>query len=144
MNAMIVRRADQEPFKQARILVVDDVHDHGMLIAARLRHMGHTVFVEDSGARAIRIAESVRFDLAFINYQMPGMDGFEVSLRLNALGLTFPIVITTSTPDAAAARSDGFGIAEIIRFPISHEALSRFLERRGRNSRPAIPNLGVL
>lgn len=67
-----------------RILVVDDLRDNADSLAILLRSMGHEVQVSYEGEEAIRIAEQIRPDLAFIDLGMPKIDGYEVCRRIRA------------------------------------------------------------
>jgi CheY-like chemotaxis protein len=40
------------------------------------------------------------FDLAILDFQMPGLNGRELFLRMRALGARFPIVLLTGCPEA--------------------------------------------
>jgi signal transduction histidine kinase/CheY-like chemotaxis protein len=65
-----------------RVLVVDDNVDAAQTLAACLRLDGHRVESALDGEAALRIAEVLRPDVAFIDLNMPRMDGAEVARRL--------------------------------------------------------------
>jgi signal transduction histidine kinase/ActR/RegA family two-component response regulator len=67
-----------------RILVVDDNPDAAYTLAELLRIEGHQVETALDGATALRIAEAQRPEVAFIDLNMPGMDGIELARRLRA------------------------------------------------------------
>ena len=47
-----------------------------------MRHDGHAVETARDGASALRAAERLRPDVAFIDLNMPEMDGYELAKRL--------------------------------------------------------------
>ncbi len=68
--------------ERKRVLVVDDNVDAAQTLAACLRMDGHRVESALDGEAALRIAEVLRPDVAFIDLNMPRMDGAEVARRL--------------------------------------------------------------
>ena len=65
-----------------RVLVVDDNVDAAQTLAEYLRLEGHRVESALDGESALRIAEMLHPEVAFIDLNMPGMDGTEVARRL--------------------------------------------------------------
>jgi CheY-like chemotaxis protein len=64
---------------RAAIFVVDDHRDSAEAVAAVLRHAGHDVSVETSGARAAAIMLSdAQFDVTFLDLLMPDVSGGEI------------------------------------------------------------------
>jgi two-component system sensor histidine kinase/response regulator len=88
-----------------RLLVVDDHDDARDVIAAMLQAMGFdTESVADGPAalRRLRAAqdEGRPFDMALLDWQMPGMDGLETAHRIHALGLDrAPLLLMVTAHD---------------------------------------------
>ena len=96
-----------------RVLVVDDNVDAAQSLAAYLRLEGHRVESALDGEAALRIAEVLRPDVAFIDLNMPRMDGAEVArrLRLTPWGRTARLVALTGMGlpgDITRTREAGF------------------------------------
>jgi len=96
-----------------RILVVDDNVDAAQSLAAYLRLEGHRVESALDGEAALRIAEVLRPDVAFIDLNMPRMDGAEVArrLRLTPWGRTARLIALTGMGqpgDITRTREAGF------------------------------------
>ena len=70
------------PAVRRRVLVVDDNIDAAQTLAEYLRLEGHRVESALDGESALRIAEILHPEVAFIDLDMPGMDGTEVARRL--------------------------------------------------------------
>lgn len=66
------------------ILVVDDIELNRRIITDRFSRLGHSITVAEDAAQAISVlertlSENKTFDLAFLDYQMPGMDGLALA-----------------------------------------------------------------
>ncbi len=75
---------------QLSILVVEDNPINQLYLKTLLVRKGYTVRIAEDGAEAIKqfadsIEEGDRFDLIFMDLQMPGTDGFEAASRIRAL-----------------------------------------------------------
>lgn len=101
------------PTRKSRVLVVDDNADAANSLAALLRIDGHQVETALGGEDALRAAETLHPDIAFIDLNMPQMDGFELVRRLRAapFGINTRLVAVTGMGqemDVARTRQAGF------------------------------------
>lgn len=79
-----------------RILIVDDYRPFAQSLSVMLQPM-HEVRIAGSGADALRIAQTERFDTAFVDLKLPDMTGVELCAALHAKAIHFPrgvVVIT--------------------------------------------------
>jgi CheY-like chemotaxis protein len=99
-----------------RILVVEDNPVNRAVASRQLRKLGYRVEVVSTGSEALARIGTEHFDLALMDCQMPGMDGFETTRAIRAMespGTRLPIVALTAdaTPEdrarCAAAGMDG-------------------------------------
>ena len=67
------------------LLVVDDDRANCAVISQVLTGMGYTVDVANDGPSALELVEQNDYDLALLDYQMPGMDGVELFQRIREL-----------------------------------------------------------
>jgi CheY-like chemotaxis protein len=67
-----------------RVLVVDDNEDAARTLADLLAAQGHQVTVHLGGANGFAAAEANPPDVAFLDLNMPGIDGFELARRIRA------------------------------------------------------------
>jgi PAS domain S-box-containing protein len=65
-----------------RILLAEDNVINQILAARLLEKRGHSVVVAPDGPQALAALDREPFDLVFMDVQMPGMDGFEVTKAL--------------------------------------------------------------
>src|SRR5579863_752572 len=77
-----------------RILCVDDDVLGTHMRAEILKEHGYSVVVFHSPLEATRCDLSM-FDLAILDFEMPGLNGRELFLRIRATGVGFPIVLLT-------------------------------------------------
>ncbi len=85
----------------ARILVAEDTAATQKLLRILLEGCGCQVDMVETGCAAIQAAENKAYDLIFMDYHMPEMNGFEASTHLRARGLKTPIVALTARSDIA-------------------------------------------
>ena len=76
-----------EGLANLQVLVVDDNPTARQVLSEMAASLGWRVEVADSGAQAVamsrrRAEEGQPYDVAFIDWQMPGMDGWETGLRM--------------------------------------------------------------
>jgi CheY-like chemotaxis protein len=84
------------------ILVVDDHPSFRATARAMLECEGFVVVGEaEDGESAIRAAEELKPDVVLLDVQLPDMDGFEVTRRLQAVNGTAPRIVLTSSRDGA-------------------------------------------
>jgi signal transduction histidine kinase/CheY-like chemotaxis protein len=111
-----------------RVLVVDDNVDAAQTLAQYLRLTGHRVESALDGEAALRIAEVLHPDVAFIDLNMPRMDGAEVArrLRLTPWGRKARLVALTGMGQQADIdRTREAGFDEHITKPADLQRLSR-------------------
>jgi signal transduction histidine kinase len=83
-----------------RVLLAEDNVVNQRLAVRLLEKMGHNVRVTATGREALQAIEGDGFDLAFIDVQMPEMDGFEVTAKVRTRelqgGVRLPIIAMTA------------------------------------------------
>ena len=125
----------------AKILVVDDIAANVKLLQARLSAEYYEVVTAFNGADALAICAQGGIDLVLLDIMMPGMDGFEVCMRLKSEASTrhIPVVMVTAL-DQPADRLRGLtaGADDFLTKPVSSAQLAATIERwTGRRTAPA-------
>jgi excisionase family DNA binding protein len=115
---------------QPTVLVVDDDEDLQTTFKQFLKKSGFGRIVVGTGEKAISYAEKQKFDLVFLDLQLPDMSGDEVYLRLKDLHPDLPIVIITGYPSSSMLNKIlQCGPVTVIKKPIDFEQLNRTLKQ---------------
>jgi signal transduction histidine kinase/CheY-like chemotaxis protein len=123
--ALITRHSLREAARKLRILVAEDNPVNQVVIIRALQRMGHTPTLAHNGKVALALASTEKFDLAFMDVQMPEMDGLAATAAIRKgekhSGLHLPIFAMTAhamkgdRERCIAAGMDGY-IAKPVRF----------------------------
>ena len=73
--ALVTRHTLRESARKLRILVAEDNAVNQAVIMRVLQKMGHTPVLAQNGREALALALREKFDVAFMDVQMPEMDG---------------------------------------------------------------------
>lgn len=94
-----------ESSRKANILVVDDELYIGDLIRDSLKDQGHNVTVLSNGEEAIDKFKEHHFDIAFIDYMLPGCTGLEVIKSIRGYNPHTSLVLITGSVNSAVAEA---------------------------------------
>jgi CheY-like chemotaxis protein len=112
----------------ARVLVIDDHTDGRESLGLLLSLLGHRVDLAAGGDEGVRLALASRPDVALVDINMPGVDGYEVARRLRRVlkrGIT--LIAHTAigpAPPERSVREAGFD-AWLVKPVDPEELLSR-------------------
>lgn len=84
------------------ILVIDDSHFSREAISMALVKVGFCVDIAENGKDGIKLASQKLFDVALVDFEMPGMQGPEVLRKLRALGPKAPTLLIMLTSRTGA------------------------------------------
>jgi two-component system, sensor histidine kinase and response regulator len=128
-----------------RVLVVDDNQVNQLLVKRLLEKRGHRAVVVTNGQHALDTLKNEKFDLVFMDMQMPEMDGLEATaaIRANEKGGAFHqtvIALTANAMKGDRERCLAGGMDGYLSKPIRLQELDELLEfqlARHRNARDA-------
>lgn len=89
-----------------KILLVDDTRTERVIMAARLKKMGHEIVIGENGKQAVELYFEQRPDLVLLDVMMPIMDGFEAARQMRRIVDDWVPIIFLS------ARTDSENIAQ--------------------------------
>ncbi len=118
------------PAAPLRILIVDDETIVRDSLAAWFRQDGHKVDVAEGGKEALHLVGAGRYDMAFLDIKMPGMDGLELQERLVAADPELSIVLMTAYASVdTAVKAMKNGAYDYIVKPFDPDDLSMLVKR---------------
>jgi two-component system sensor histidine kinase/response regulator len=120
-----------------RALVVDDNEVARAVITGMLRTLSLDVTSVSSGEAAVTATREAAsagkpFDLLYVDWRMPGIDGVETAARIQALGLQQPpiaIMVTAFDRDELLRRADLAAFADVLVKPVSARDLQQVAVR---------------
>ncbi len=113
-----------------RVLLVDDETDFLESTAKALRRRGFETTTASGGKAALEFARSRRFDVAFLDVKMPGMDGHQLFYALHDALPEMRIVMLTGHGDLQKAFELGKnGLFTYLAKPVETDDLVRTLMR---------------
>jgi two-component system sensor histidine kinase/response regulator len=121
----------QPDLRGRRVLVVDDNENARAVLNDLLGAMTFVVAEADSGAAAV---ESVRqaatagtpYEIIFIDWRMPGMDGIQAAQEIRALGLSPPphlVMVTAYGREEVIKEASAAGIEDVLIKPVNASIL---------------------
>lgn len=125
------------------MLVAEDNGVNQWVIKSHLARLGAIVTMAENGEQAVAAATSARFDVIFMDCQMPLMDGFEATGRIRAWGAqtsqtSIPIIALNALAGdreaCLAAAMSGY-----LTKPVTAIDLARVLEQAAPEDRPSAP-----
>jgi CheY-like chemotaxis protein len=128
---------------------VDDTPAVLNLIAVVLEYQGFTVLTADNGQDALITFTSQPVDAVVLDYDMPGMNGVQVALRMKQLKPHVPILLFTAEPavlrgqeavDVVLGKGEGVkAVAAILRRAINPRGMPPLATRRSRRYPVGMP-----
>jgi len=135
----ITAAAEEGVLPGARVLVVEDHEVNRQLFKTILEKLGHRVTLAGDGLKAVEAAERERFDLIFMDIQMPNMNGYDATRKLREMGVQTPIIaVTASALQEEQKRALAAGMNHCLTKPFKKKDLVPVLDRwlPGTSSRP--------
>jgi len=114
-----------------RVLVVDDNESARLVLADLLGNMGFKIDQADSGKAAISAvdraeAQGIPYEIVFLDWQMPGMDGNETARQLRDLPLSHMphiMMVTAYGREEVIKGAEEAGIEDVLIKPVSASVL---------------------
>ena len=116
----------------ARILIVDDTPTNTFLAKALLKNTQIKVDTASSGRECLELAKNNHYDIIFIDYRMPEMDGIETVAALkkdHICGSTPLVMMTAESEDDAREFFLGHGLNDYISKPLDPKAYEAMIRR---------------
>ncbi|WP_181248473.1 tetratricopeptide repeat-containing hybrid sensor histidine kinase/response regulator [Flavobacterium magnum] len=121
----------QQHHMKLNILVVEDNKINQMVTKKIIERNGHRCSMADSGDDAIALATSEPFDIILMDINMPGMNGYETTKKMRAMGMTTPVIaLTAFDKKEVTAEAVTAGINDVIVKPFEPSLLFDLIEKQ--------------
>ncbi|MEA5594499.1 response regulator [Rivularia sp. UHCC 0363] len=117
---------------QPQILIVDDQKTLRLVLRKAIEKQGYQVVEACNGQHCLDICQKQRPDMILLDAMMPGMNGFECSIKLQALmGEDCPpiLMVTVLDDQESVERALRVGASDYITKPINWDILARRVNR---------------
>jgi len=126
-----------------KILHIEDDPANRLLVRKLLSNAGFEVVEAADGLEGVRRAMEERPDLVLVDIAIPGLDGYEVTLRLRAEPQLRGTPIDTITAEGDRDTSLAVGCDGFLQKPIDARSFADKLRASRRGSREACPRSDV-
>lgn len=99
-----VRTPPPERIEPCRVMFVDDDENWRELVATGLKMRGYEVLVCDTPAKALEVAGKRKFDVAVVDFHMPGMNGIQLMDELKRVDQDIEVVLATGDSSGTPAQ----------------------------------------
>jgi two-component system, NtrC family, response regulator HydG len=112
-----------------RILVVDDDRSSCMILARILTRWGYQVDTTLDPVEALALVKENDYQLAVLDYQMPGMNGVDLYARMRSIRPNLPAIFETAYAriDVVFAAIEG-GVSRVLAKPVDFAELRPAVE----------------
>jgi signal transduction histidine kinase/ligand-binding sensor domain-containing protein/CheY-like chemotaxis protein/HPt (histidine-containing phosphotransfer) domain-containing protein len=132
-----VRRYDTAVLENRRVLIVDDNATNRKVLSHQLTQLGMNAICVDHADAALQaleasVDEGPAFDLAVLDYMMPGCDGYELGRRITSdprFQTTRLVLLTSALGIRGAGDFADLGFAAYLLKPVSQRDLRECLSR---------------
>ncbi len=131
-----------------RVLVVEDNAVNQMVAKSFLERHGCVVIVADNGAEGVKVYEQGRFDLVFMDMQMPVMDGLTATRKIRDFEGWRPrtpiVALTANAMAGQAERCIAAGMDAFLTKPLQSARLREVLEQYLQRDEASTPEAAIV
>jgi signal transduction histidine kinase len=113
----------------SRVLHIEDDPRNRLLVRKLLAGEGHDVIDATDGLEGVRCALTLRPDLVLVDLNIPGLDGYEVTLRLRSEPSLSGVPIVAITAEGDRDTSFAVGCDGFIQKPIDARSFAQLVRR---------------
>jgi signal transduction histidine kinase len=130
---------EEDVCRMPRILHIEDDPANRLLVRKLLAPAGFEVVDAADGLEGIRRAQAEQFDLVLIDIAIPGLDGYEVTLRLRSDDRLRHVPIVAITAEGSRDTSLAVGCDGFLQKPIDARSFARTIEHYLKGHRDSAP-----
>ncbi len=112
-----------------KLLVVEDSAINQQVSIEMLEKMGHLVDVVDNAEEGLIMLQRNNYDLLFLDYHLPGMDGFQLIQQWNNTQKIPVVMVTADLTDEVLLKAQKHNVTDVIAKPFSQQTLSKIIKK---------------
>jgi two-component system, sensor histidine kinase and response regulator len=113
-----------------KIMIVEDNATNRRLVRLFLRNLGHHADEAVDGFAGVAMAQRTRYDVIFMDLEMPGMDGYEATQKIREIyGSKSPFIVALTAHAMPEYRERSFeaGMQAYLSKPVKKDELAKIL-----------------
>ncbi len=128
-----------------RILIVEDDTELGSLLKQYLERLGHERVIHTSrGQDALKYLKNMPFDCAFIDLQLPDINGLNILKKLKSMDPSVPVIMMSGFPTLERSiEALRLGASDFLTKPFAFQDLVVSLERALREREILLENISL-
>ena len=112
------------------ILMVEDNPVNQKLQKKILEKMGHSVDIAEDGKKAVEMGLDPKYDVIFMDMQLPEMSGVEATIELRKEGLSIPIIaLTANAYESDKTKCLEAGMNDFLSKPVNLKTFQKVLKK---------------
>lgn len=122
---------DQSDTPAIRVIIADDSSTVCKFVEKALRETGRPLDISmvRDGGQAVQLLGKQAFDLAFLDINMPHLNGVEVMAAIHVMGgKTFAISMSNNLDPAAEEKLKSFGAYDFLKKPFSNKQIHQIIQ----------------
>ena len=112
-----------------KLLVVEDSAINQQVSIEMLEKMGHMVDVVDNAEEGLTMLQRNNYDMLFLDYHLPGMDGFQLVKQWENSRNIPVIMVTADLTDDVLIKAQKHNMTEVVAKPFSQQTLSNIIQK---------------
>jgi len=114
--------------KDVRVLVVDDNAVNQLIISEMLKPYDISIDTADCGEKCLGLIETNKYDMIFMDYMMPGINGVTTTKKIRESGQNIPVISMSGDDSEETVKAfKQAGITDFISKPIELDKLKKIL-----------------
>ncbi|EKD51691.1 MAG: response regulator receiver protein [uncultured bacterium] len=119
---------------QKRILIIEDEPDIATIVTYRLEATGYQSDTASNGKIALDFIQAQKYNLVFLDYQLPDMRAQDIALKIRAseMNHNIPIILATASIDDIAIKAKECLCVDFLTKPFEPETLLEMALKHSR------------
>jgi len=112
-----------------KLLVIEDSAINQQVSIEMLEKMGHMVDVVDNAEEGLTMLQRNNYDMLFLDYHLPGMDGFQLVQQWKNTQNIPVVMVTADLTDDVLIKAQKYHMTDVVAKPFSQQTLSNIIHK---------------